>query len=100
MKDTVYRQDTIDALVNHFKRIPTTAIRAKHVIEKLPSANHTGKWIGNYTPYVCDQCGKHSDSKTNFCWNCGADMKDNGNEDWLDVQATLDAEADLRGEQE
>ena len=97
MKDVIYRQDAIDSIQYAGKIGKLTCI---DILKRLPSANHTGKWIGSYTPYVCDQCGKHSDSKTNFCWNCGADMKDNGNEDWLDIQATIDAEADLRGEQE
>ena len=35
-----------------------------------------GNWLGSYCPYTCDQCGKHSDSMTNFCWNCGADMRE------------------------
>ncbi len=38
MDDTVYRQAAIDALMEEFERIPTMAIRAKHVIEQLPSA--------------------------------------------------------------
>lgn len=36
--DVIYRQMAIDALMDEFKRIPTMAIRAKHVIEQLPSA--------------------------------------------------------------
>lgn len=37
-KDTISRQAAIDALIEEFKRTPTVAIRAKHVIEQLPSA--------------------------------------------------------------
>lgn len=44
-------------------------------IYEIPSINHTGKWIGNYAPYTCDQCGKTSDSRTPFCRYCGADMR-------------------------
>lgn len=36
-KDTIYRRAAIDALMKEFKRIPTTAIRAKNIIEGLPS---------------------------------------------------------------
>ena len=36
--DTIYRRAAIEELMEHFKRVPTTAIRAKKVIEKLPSA--------------------------------------------------------------
>lgn len=37
-KDTIDRQESIDALMEEFKRIPTNAIRAKNIIEGLPSA--------------------------------------------------------------
>lgn len=36
--DTISRQQTIDALMQEFKRIPTNSIRAKIVVENLPSA--------------------------------------------------------------
>lgn len=36
--DTISRQAAIDALMEKFKRIPTTAIRAKDALEALPSA--------------------------------------------------------------
>lgn len=41
-----------------------------------PSTNNTGKWLGKYCPYTCDQCGKTSDSRTPFCRYCGADMRE------------------------
>ena len=36
--DTISRQAAIDALMDEFKRVPTTAIRAKNRIDRLPSA--------------------------------------------------------------
>lgn len=39
-----------------------------------------GKWIGNYCPYRCDQCGHYADSKQNFCSYCGSDMRE---EKWI-----------------
>jgi hypothetical protein len=36
--DTVSRKAAIDALMDEFKRVPTTAIRAKNRIERLPSS--------------------------------------------------------------
>jgi hypothetical protein len=36
--DTVSRKAAIDALMDEFKRVPTTAIRAKNRIERLPYA--------------------------------------------------------------
>ena len=38
MADLIDRQQAIDAVMELFKRVPTNAIRAKKVIEKLPSA--------------------------------------------------------------
>lgn len=38
MKDTIYRQQAIEAVMELFKRVPTNAIRAKKAIEKLPYA--------------------------------------------------------------
>ena len=42
-----------------------------------------GKWIDEtfnpwglvHHPYNCDQCGEHSESDSEFCPNCGADMR-------------------------
>ena len=47
----------------------------RSVLKKV-NDNKKPHWIGSYAPYRCDQCGKHSDSMTNFCWNCGADMRE------------------------
>ena len=38
MDDPISRQEGIAALMDEFKRTPTMAIRAQHVIEQLPSA--------------------------------------------------------------
>lgn len=47
-------------------------------IQKMPTIDPTkhGHWIGRYFPYKCSECGKMNDSKDNFCWNCGADMRE------------------------
>ena len=65
----------------------------KDRLERLPSAQpepKRGKWhysdgkparIGLSFGVVCDQCGTESEYCTNFCGECGADMRDvtNGN---------------------
>lgn len=28
-------------------------------------------WLGSYTPYTCEHCGFHVDSKTRYCPECG-----------------------------
>lgn len=51
------------------------------VIDEQPTIEErkTGEWIElDFTEaweYKCDQCGRMSDFKDNFCPNCGADMR-------------------------
>lgn len=28
-------------------------------------------WLGDFSPYTCEHCGYHVDSKTRFCPDCG-----------------------------
>lgn len=60
------------------------------ILERLPSAQHTGRWIEDgYSHYeaVCDQCGEPcatyvmNHPRDRFCKWCGADMRqmENGN---------------------
>lgn len=28
-------------------------------------------WLGDYSPYTCEKCGYHVDSKTRYCPECG-----------------------------
>lgn len=57
-------------------------------IKELPSAESQrkkGKWIDEtfefepwlvvHHPYKCNQCGERSEEDSNFCPNCGAEMK-------------------------
>ena len=43
-----------------------------------------GRWTytdGEYVIYmICSECGWDSDFKTNYCPNCGADMRGDGND--------------------
>ena len=82
--DTISRQQTIDALMQEFKRIPTNSIRAKLVVENLPSAQperKTGRWIrssNKLVPYYCSSCTGRFNYEWNFCPNCGAKMLKEG----------------------
>ena len=66
MSNLIENQVAIDALMDEFKRIPTMAIRAKHVIEELPPAQPEPKWIPcnetidipNYEVLCCDKNGE------------------------------------------
>ena len=88
MDDLISRQAAIDALTALEEPAPT----ARHLIaiydcedtiKALPSAQperKKGKWIYDGDCYICNQCmsafGWWADSQTsNYCPNCGADMR-------------------------
>ena len=90
--DLIDRQAAIDAL-NHELRCGAVINQcglemAYEVIEGLPSAeSKKGKWIKTARwgrVYYCDQCRNYLDfdgvnagrGSTNFCPNCGADMRE------------------------
>lgn len=91
--DVIYRQKAISVLGaqckdkynktcgDHCECMEYMALR------DMPSAQKKGHWIydseayalGNpYGHYDCDQCGESVPRKTNFCPNCGADMRQEG----------------------
>ena len=87
--DLISRKDAIEFfkydvyIVNELKNMASVAI---------PSA--TGHWkrisMDKYTThaqhwYECDKCGEHNLGDTNFCPNCGADMR--GEQDGKDNKA-------------
>lgn len=96
MDDLISRQQVIDALRNYLvgKNVPcdgtlTCRLIENEVISKLPSAQperKTGHWIKTARwdrVYYCNQCRNYLDfdgvnagrGSTNFCPNCGADMR-------------------------
>ena len=92
MDDLISRQamlDGIDKLIKiHFDRT-VVLYKARKVAEDLPSVQperKTGRWIKTARwgrVYYCDQCRNYLDfdgvnagrGSTNFCPNCGADMR-------------------------
>ena len=49
-------------------------IRKKYMLNlriDAQKARATTTWLGNYCPYTCQHCGKHTDSKTPYCAWCG-----------------------------
>lgn len=87
MSDLIDRQAAIDALCNDYcgghqdcKHYPKCEnLRS---IQKLSSAQperEKGHWIlvseGSMFPFECDQCGEWHNSPSNFCPECGADMR-------------------------
>lgn len=53
----------------------------RKILEELPSAEpRKGKWAGKgdsegFGIFICGTCGKFAMMKSNFCPNCGADMR-------------------------
>jgi rubrerythrin len=87
-KDTIYRQDALDALGDKPETWNDTDYELGQVaqwhydrtaIAKLPSAQpKKGKWRKKYyglPEIVCSECGHESKDKWFFCPCCGADMR-------------------------
>ena len=106
MDDVISRKQAIDAIEsidwyhqNRNKDMVSGANSAEHqawykaedvyqALELLPSAQperKKGNWIliaDGYTDYVkCDQCGNISYVERNFCSSCGADMREEGEQE-------------------
>lgn len=76
MDDLIKRQDAIDAC---FNGKCANIYDCKEAIEKIPSAQKTGKWIVNSPVTMkCDQCGyvmaDWKCKESNYCPHCGCRM--------------------------
>jgi len=83
-EDCISRENTLKAIIeqlgirNENYLIPSEETLYK-VVKSMPSVNlhpKTGQWINNQNgTFECDQCGcKHS--KSRFCPDCGAKMRE------------------------
>jgi len=58
MNDLIYRQDAIDTVMKHGKRIPTYVIMCKDALKKLPSAEpEIEEKLYQYKCYITDNEG-------------------------------------------
>lgn len=97
--DLVYLDDIIDAIEKNMPHAifddcghyTMRGMRLLDVISAVPvvqSRRKRGKWVLSYSNYRiksdawyrCDQCENETQYSTNFCPNCGADMRDNSDE--------------------
>ena len=90
-KDTIYRQDAIDAIERAKTaqapngEIYVAKLNAEMNIQILPSAQHErkkGRWIGTVEDWRnqivwwgCSECGMDVSTRYNYCPDCGADMR-------------------------
>ena len=52
--------------------IKFTPSQVADILAKMPTIEPpTTTWLGSYTPYTCEHCGFHVDSKTRYCPECG-----------------------------
>jgi hypothetical protein len=84
---TMSRYIDADELINYLYDYQDCDIDIPKEIAEFPTAdvreNVKGKWMDEtfkpwglvHHPYKCDQCGEHSEADSNFCPNCGADMR-------------------------
>ena len=83
----IYLDDAIDAAKDWYEGLICGSFRGlEKRLKSLPSAQpqrKMGKWIeiapeeGHEIYTVkCDQCGRYDFFETNYCGNCGADMRE------------------------
>ena len=91
MNDLISRQaakDVVDMELDTIDHVPEWVYdKLLTALDKAPSAQperKNGKWLrsGNCIfPYECDQCEDTNERATPFCPNCGADMRQRGEQD-------------------
>ena len=84
--DTISREQAIEVVQNRHMMLSKEKVLLINDLEKLPPAEpKRGKWhysdgkparIGLSFGVICDQCGTESEYCTNFCGECGADMRE------------------------
>ena len=86
MAEYISREDVTERLTEIFKLQAETA---KAIVEAIPAADvverKKGKWISNAlnrektkTNWYCSECGNGVVCRDQFCSNCGADMRGEG----------------------
>ena len=82
-KEYIEREAAIEAIDESLKHVFVSPV-GKSIMDKVPAADvrHVvrGKWRANVPPRDlrprCSVCGELQPQKTNYCPNCGADMRE------------------------
>ena len=65
---------------------------ARKELNELPSVTQkpkTGHWIDSSNGWMCSECNRDNTYDTNFCPNCGADMKGKNKMNWILINEKL-----------
>ena len=82
-EDLIRRSDAIDAVMNTEPVFAVDSLepyqKTKDVVEALEAIPtiepKRGEWIDFKNGWKCSACGKWNNEMSNFCPNCGADMR-------------------------
>lgn len=79
--DLISRQAVLDELEKWDWQELYLPIHFKQILDDVPSVENKGEWEKIWrtdcgrSEYVCSKCGCGEDYVTDFCPNCGADMR-------------------------
>ena len=86
-EEYIKREDTVKAVDERIRQIGfeenPLVLSIRQTVREIPAADvrevRHGKWLWDgYVydePYVCNCCSTRMDYESNFCPNCGADMR-------------------------
>ena len=86
MSDLISRQAVLDELEKWDWQELYLPIHFKQILDDVPSVENKGEWISEYDEdgktgwYECSCCHSERAFNTNFCPDCGADMRGVPNE--------------------
>ena len=82
----IYADDLIKCLKKHDRRIPGipwSITGIQNILKELKPVDAVqvvhGRWVWRDGCFHCTNCKYTEDHITNYCPNCGADMRGNGN---------------------
>lgn len=88
MSDLISRQAVEDAMYDYTRSHDANYSHIIQYIDQIPSVENKGEWksedervpLEESLLCWCSECNKASFEQTNFCPNCGADMRGVSNE--------------------
>ena len=84
MSDNISRKTAKDAIAEKvFHDLTDEFYGVMQVLDELPSTDRKGNWVYHendmccvrWNKWECSECHKRVENKSDFCPNCGADMR-------------------------